>query len=335
MSAARPLRALVVGLGEMGRLHASCLAATPLAELAGVCDPSATALATGPPGVPTYRSLAEALAADRRCDAAIISTPPDRHREPIGEALAGGLAVLCEKPLAATREDANALVALAAGASGRLAVGHLRRFDPRFLAVQAAIADGRIGRPLEIHGAIACPRADAQRLAGSVSLALELAVHDLDAIRWLTGEPIVRVYAEALDAFPTPGPDAVVTTVRTQGGAVASLHHSWALPDDSGIDWEFRFRVAGTDGVAEIDGRDRGLSIHPARGGQPIHPDTVLWPADGRGEIGGALRDEVACFVRWARGDVDWPVTPEEARDAVVTALAVDQSLATGAPVQL
>lgn len=337
-AAATPVRCVVVGLGEMGRLHAACLAASPLAELVAVCDPAPGARAAAEQaGVPLFASLEAALAAAGPLEAAVVCTPPDRHLAPVRAALDAGLHVLCEKPLASTHDDVTALLELDAAHPERLVVGHLRRFDPRFLALRDAVADGRIGAPSELSGSIACPRADAERLAGTVSLALELAVHDLDAMRWLTGRRVVRVHAEALDVQATPGPDAIVATVRFEGGAIGVLHHAWTLPDDAGIDWEFRFRLSGPGGVGEIDGRDRGLRLHmggAARSG-PIHPDTFSWPAAAGGGIGGALREEVLHFLQRVRDGRPWPLSVAQAHDAVLTALAIDRSIERGAPVDL
>lgn len=330
-----PVRCVVVGLGEMGRLHAAALAATPLAELAAVCDTSPRAIEQRPVPAPAFASLEAALEQTPSLEAAIVCTPPDRHLEPVRQAMDAGLQVLCEKPLATSRHDADALLELADAAPGRLAVGHLRRFDPRFIALAQAIEQGRIGRPIEMSAGITCPRADARRLAASVSLALELAIHDLDAIRWLGGARVERVHAEALDVFPTAGPDALVATARLESGAVASLHESWAMADEVAIDWEFRFRVVGTTGVAEIDGRDRGVTVFDAGRSAPMHPDTMLWPSGSGGAATGALESELRHFLQHVRDGRPWPVSVGEAREAVLAALALDRSLAAGAPVDV
>ncbi len=324
------VRCAIVGLGEMGRLHAGCIGATPGAVLAACCDPDARALEASPAGVYAFPTVEDALA-ECDLDAVIVCTPPDRHLGPVRSALAAGVHVLCEKPLATSLADVDALACLDELHPGRLAVGHVRRFDPRFLALRAALDAGSLGRPLQLSGLIACPRADADRLARSTTLALELAVHDVDAMRWLAGN-VVRVYADAIDALPTPGPDAVVATLTFASGAVATVQYSWTMPDDAGIDFEFRFRIAGTGGVAEIDGRDRGVTIlTPDRA--PLHPDTYSWPLLQGGGVGGALLAQDTHFLARVRDERSWPLTVADARAAVLGALAIDTSIASGLPV--
>jgi predicted dehydrogenase len=224
------------------------------------------------------------------------------------------------------------MIAAAANSNGRLVVGHIRRFDPRFLAVAEAVADGRVGRPLVLVGGVSCPREDAVRLGGRVTLALESAIHDLDAMRWLAGD-IVRVYAEAVDEHSTPGGDALCATIRFASAAVGALHHTWAMPDGNGLDWEFHFQVSGVNGLADIDGRSRSVSIH-ATPPAVIFPDTATWPRI-HGAIGGALAAEDGHFLAGVRDNRPWPLDLTDARAAVAAALAVDRSIVEGRPVEV
>lgn len=325
------VRCGVVGLGWMGTLHAEYLSTTPQAELVARCDPVLGG-AEGPDGTTVFASLEDALAR-HQIEAVVVATPPHTHRAIVTLALERGLTVLCEKPLAGTLADATAMIEIAARSEGRLLVGHTRRFDPRFTAVAEAVADGRIGRPLHLRGSVNCPHEDAVRLAATTDLALECGVHDLDAMRWLAGD-IERVQAEGVDALETPGVDAFTATVRFASGAVGSLCHSWAMPTEVPVDWEFSFQVGGDNGVAEIDGRSRGVTVLSERPG-PIHPETVMWPRVA-GFIGGALASQDRYFLECVRGDHPWPVTLEDARAAVAAALAISQSIASGGnPVSL
>lgn len=326
-----PVRCAVIGLGWMGSLHAAWLAGTPLADLALACDVAASPVGALP-GLRVTADLEEALDTPG-LEAVVICTPPDAHREAVLAALEHDLHVLCEKPIATTLEDADAMIEAARRSSGRLAIGHIRRFDPRFLAIGEAVADGRVGRPLHMSGGSSCPREDAVRLGGHVTLALECGVHDLDIMRWLAGD-VIRVHAEAVDAYGTPGGDAFCATVRFASGAVGALQHTWAMPDGNGIEWEFRFQVAGENGLADIDGRSRGgVSIHAAPP-TVVYPDALTWPTV-HGQIAGVLDIEDGHFLAGVRDGRAWPVTPEDARAAVAAALAIDRSAAEGRPIDL
>ncbi len=325
-----PVRCCVVGLGWMGTLHAACLDGLPEAELIACCDPDADASARAPEGVP-MRSFDELLD-DEELEAIVVATPPDAHREVVVAALERDLHVLCEKPLARDLVDADAMIDAATRSRGSLVVGHLRRFDPRFIAVADAVADGRVGRPTHIVGVANCPREDAVRLAARTTLALESAVHDLDAMRWLAGE-IERVHAEGADLYPTPGVDALTATVRFAAGAIGTLAHSWAIPDGVPLDWEFAFQVGGAAGVANIDGRSRGVTVLSERD-TVIHPDTATFPRL-HGVVGGALAVEDAHFLAGVRGDRAWPLSLDDARAAVAAGIAIDRSIAEGRPVTI
>jgi predicted dehydrogenase len=331
VSSIEPVRCGVIGVGWMGRLHAAYLAGSPLADLLVCCEPNPAAAERAPAGVPVVTQLDDALDTPD-LEALVVCTPPDTHVAPVVGALERGLHVLCEKPLATTVADCDAMLGAAAKSSGRLGVGHIRRFDPRFLALAAEVTDGRVGKPLQMVGVCICPREDALRLADHVTLALECAVHDIDAMRWLAGE-VLTVYAEGVDQYPTSGVDVFVSTLRFDSGAVGVLQQSWAMPDSTGIDWEFRFHVSGLNGTADVDGRSRGLTVISPEPGH-MFPDTMGWPIVGDG-IAGALANEDSHFLEGIRTGKDWPLPPQGARAAVVAALAIDRSISTGAPVDV
>ena len=317
-----PVGCAVIGLGWMGRLHAAFLAASPLADLHVCCDLHAGAAAHCPSGS-RFTSSLESVLDDGSIEAVFVCTPPDSHRVPVELALQAGRHVFCEKPLATTLEDAAGM-ASAPGARDRLVVGHIRRFDPRFLTVRDSIESGRIGRPLHLVGGVNCPREDAHRLGSRVSLALESAVHDIDVMRWFAGD-VTRVYAEGSRLTTGSLVGALVATLRFSSGVVGCLHHSWVLADDSGLDWEFHFQVNGENGLLDIDGRHRGVTIHGPGG--VVYPDVYTWPSV-HGSIGGVLAIEDACFLERVRGGRAWPLDLDDALEAVSVAIDIDRSIA-------
>src|SRR5262249_50258506 len=135
----RPLRVVVIGVGRMGRAHATKVRA--LADsgegvaLAGVADrdearAESVASAVGTVGVADYRQLLP------RADAAIVAVPTGQHFPVVRDALWAGLDVLVEKPLAPTLEQAQALCRLAAAGGLVLQVGHVEWFNPALTAVR-------------------------------------------------------------------------------------------------------------------------------------------------------------------------------------------------------
>jgi predicted dehydrogenase len=326
----RPVRCAIVGVGMMGREHAAILAASPAAELVIACDMDPDAAGRLPSGVPLEGDLEAALDTPG-LEAAIVATPPEHHRTAVAAALERGLAVLCEKPLAGSLEDADAIVALGSRPGARLVIGHMLRFDPRYRAIAEAVHAGRLGRPIQLTMRGNVPDFEGRAMAGRVSLAVENLVHAFDLWAWLVG-PIVRVHGEA-SATEALGPgivDSVVVTVRFGSGAVGTLASAWNMPTGLGYASESFFSLLGSEGLAWVDGRDSGTGI--VGPGMTSFPSTVAW-ADPSGVPHGLYRVEVEHFLAGVRDDRPWPVSLAEARAALAVALAVDESIATGHPV--
>ncbi len=211
-----PLRTAVIGAGYMGRFHAEKLAACEGARLAAVADADGA----------RARSLAARLgcraAADYReilgdIDAACVAVPTVLHREVAGACLEAGVHVLVEKPLAATLEEADALLALAKAKGLVLQVGHLQRYNPAFRALAA-----REGRPLFI---------DIERLApfkergSDVDVVLDLMIHDLDLVLALARAPLEEVSASGFRVL-TDAIDIANARLEFADGSIASVSAS-------------------------------------------------------------------------------------------------------------
>ena len=326
-----PVRCALVGVGVMGREHAEILATSMLADLAVCCDVDPDAVGRVPAGVAFTTSLEEALATPG-LEALFIATPQPFHEGAVRAALERGLDVFCEKPIGHTLASADAIVALEAAHPGRLAIGHMYRFDPRWMALRAAVEAGRLGRLVHLSTHGYTPDYEGLALADHTSLANENAVHGLDLLQWLGG-PIDRVYAESsrTGVAGEGQVDAVAVTLRFESGAIGTLETDWAMPSESGLSGELRVSVVGSAGVAWIDGRDAGVGILSTNA-KPSFPGTLVYRDPGGAEQG-VYRLEDEYFLARVRDGRPWPVTAVEARSALRVALAIDQSLATAAPV--
>jgi predicted dehydrogenase len=322
------VRCAVVGLGGMGALHAAILASAPAAEVVVCVDVDPARRSGCPPGTAFAEDLGSALD-DYELEAVVVATPEGAHREVTEAALARGLAVFCEKPIAGTLEDADAMIAAAEAAGTLLAIGHVCRFDPRYAALAEAARDGRLGAPVHLAARRLAHAGERARYEPRTTLAIELGVHDLDLFRWLAGD-IHRVYG----ALATRGgvASSMAGTVELRSGAVATVEWSWALAEGVGIEWEHELTYVGRDGLARVDGRSRGLALHVAGGAR--YPDVLmLEQVHGRPRGFLALEDEhfLACV---AEGRA-WPVSLADARAALAAALALDASAQSGRPVEV
>ncbi|TMD37691.1 MAG: Gfo/Idh/MocA family oxidoreductase, partial [Chloroflexi bacterium] len=188
------IRVGVIGVGAMGRNHARVLHDLANVELAGMADQDAATaqqvgVATGTRGYQSYQELLER----ERPQAVVVAVPSDAHHPVVLDALAAGCHVLVEKPIAATVEQADDLVRAASKAKKVLAVGHIERYNPAVLELKRRLEEGQLGRVFQLHARRLGPF---PRRVRDVGVVVDLATHDLDVMRYLTGTEIVRVYAE-------------------------------------------------------------------------------------------------------------------------------------------
>lgn len=319
-------RLIVIGVGRWGQELARTVARLRGVELSGLFDADA-ALArstAGALGVAALTSLEEVI--DARPDGVVVATPDNAHREPVTRLLEAGIHVLVEKPIATTVEDARAMIAAARASRGSLSVGHILRFDPRYIAVRDAVASGRLGDVVHVLATRENLKEHGLRRAQTTTVEAFLGIHDVDAIQWITGQRVVRVYAVGTSrVYAAHGRnDTTVATLEMEGGAVGSVTSSWALPDRSGSMIDASLEVVGTRGSARIAMRDFGLRITTEEAG-----DSFPNPAgvDVHGLATGALADELAHFARVTRGEAAPMATAQEAFDALVVVLAMERSL--------
>jgi predicted dehydrogenase len=324
----------VVGAGFMGQLHARTVAESDQALLAGIVDidEEAGRSAATRFGTAYFHRVEESLQ-DATIEAYIVAVPDKLHTEVSCKILLAGRPVLLEKPLAHTLEDARKIVEASRTGRGRLLVGHILRFDPRYAGAAAAVGDGRIGAPIHAMAGRISSRIVGTRMNGSSSVLFYLGVHDADAIQWVTGRRIVRVYARSVSKLmPSLGvqsEDAVVSVVDFEDGTVGQLFNGWTRREDDPVDIDGRLEVFGTMGHVEVDVRDHGLKIYGE--GRIEAPDGLHWP-DVNGRVRGDLAAEVAHFARSVISGDEFVLSPEEAMRAVAVNDAALRSLASGVP---
>ena len=197
------MRVAVIGAGHMGRYHAEKLARLPGVELAAVVDPDPARA-----DVSDYRKILGKI------EAAVVAVPTNLHHAVARACLEKGVHVLVEKPIAATLEEADDLVTLAAQRKLVLQVGHVQRFSGAFQALAR-----RVDRALYI---------DAERLAGfkqrgaEVNVILDLMIHDLDLALYLAHAEVSAVSACGFRVL-TNDIDIASARVEFANGCVADL----------------------------------------------------------------------------------------------------------------
>jgi UDP-N-acetylglucosamine 3-dehydrogenase len=225
-----PLKVAVVGAGTMGTNHLRVLRDfdEERVQLVGVAETHAPTLARAVSRfhVAGYSDFRE-LIAETHPDLVTIVVPTQLHFPVAAFALDAGIHVLVEKPIASTIQEASALIDLAAVRGVRLAVGHVERFNPAVLALKRLLAAGELGQIFYLNARRLGPFPPRIRDVGVI---LDLATHDLDAMRYLTGAEVERVYAETQQRVHEQHEDLLLGLVRFDNGVVGMLDVNWLTP---------------------------------------------------------------------------------------------------------
>jgi UDP-N-acetylglucosamine 3-dehydrogenase len=244
----------VIGTGSMGQNHARIY--SEMGCLAGVFDVDAEAAGRISKrfGVSPYTNM-DALI--QEVDAVSVCTPTQYHYDAAAKAIEQGRSALVEKPFTGEVESARKLCELAESRGVTIASGFVERFNPVVAATRDALASGRFGKVVSI----------ASRRVSSypfrirdVGVIMDLAIHDVDVLRYLTGERIESVYAlggrMANDRFE----DHATLLLQTAGGPTGMVEVNWLTPMKVR-----KVSITCSDGYAVMDYMDQSLQFSTSR----------------------------------------------------------------------
>ncbi len=330
----RPLRAGVVGLGMMGRNHVRVWdEAVEEAELVAVADldPAAVARATAGRRARGFESV-ERMLAEEELDLVSIVAPTSLHLPATLAAFDAGASVLVEKPIAATREEALAMIDAARSAGRMLTVGHIERFNPAIRELRRRLEAGELGRIFQISATRLGPFPARIRDVGVV---VDLAPHDLDVMRFLVRAEPVRIYAETERRIHTEHEDLFNGTVRFANGVLGVLNINWVTPTKRRV-----LTVTGERGmyVADYISQDLVFYANPeaAETSQAHGTGTpVTTVTEGERTSLAVRREEPLAvelreFARAVREGGPPPVEPHDAMVALLLARKMVESAQTG-----
>lgn len=331
----RRLKIGVIGLGWFGEIHCETIAGVPELELAALCTrrPARLAEMGEKFGVSKRSQDYRDLLKDPDIDAVSIVTMWDQHTEPTVAALEAGKHVFLEKPIASNLEDCAKILEAERRADGILQIGHICRFNPRYRMAKQAVQEGRIGKIASMSSRRNIPAAWTPEILGKIGPIVGDAVHDTDLMIWLTGERVVRAYAQTVSVRGLKHPDIGQTMYRFSGGATATLETVWCMPEKTPFDIDERFTIIGTEGLIHVQDTFPNLAIVDS---VKLHsPDTTYWPMF-EGIRGGALRDEFAYFARSALSGKRPEIgRSEDAVAALEATLAAEESARVGHAVDI
>ena len=207
----RTITVAVLGAGNRGNVYASYTKKFPYAmKVVAVVDINPRRLETfgneyNIPLAARFNSLEEFFSCPKMCDAVIVSTPDNLHYEPTMKALESGYHVLLEKPMCQTEKECRNILAMTQKTGLIVAVCHVLRYAPYFIAMQRAIKSGMIGDIVSIqhfepiqyaHMAHSYVRGNWHDSRQTTPIILAKSCHDLDMLRYLIDKPCQTIVAD-------------------------------------------------------------------------------------------------------------------------------------------
>ncbi|MCD2499551.1 Gfo/Idh/MocA family protein [Microbacterium nymphoidis] len=324
-----PLTDLTVGLigaGGISAVHADAWRALGARVLVhSVVGAQELADAYGFTAVATLDEVLDAA------DIVDIVTPSGTHREIALRAIDAGVHVICEKPLAATAEDARDVAAAAERAGVRLFPAHVVRYFAEYHALREQVRAGRIGR-------VATQRFTRMGQAPSTrwffdeakggGVVRDLMIHDLDQAVWLAGD-VTEVYAVQHPASvdgQVPVPVTAHVTLTHANGVLSHLQATWLSP---GMPFRTSIEVSGDQGRLSFASRDDATLVADVA----VTDDAGYMPPMSAQES--PYYSEIAAFVAAIRSGGEARVSPADGIAAVALAEAAMASIRSGQPVTL
>lgn len=322
-----------IGMMSFAHMHAysyaSCLRQLEDVEFVGIADEDAERAKkmAGDFGVKAFGSYDALLETD--VEAIIVCSENINHRKHVVVAAQHGKHVMCEKPLATTNEDAQAMIEVCRRANVKLMTAFPCRFHPAFVELKRAVKAGELGKVLAVKGTNQgqCPFGwfVDKKLSGGGAV-IDHTVHVTDLMRAMTGAEPVRVYAEIDNRmFGKEFDDTGLLTIDFSDGTFATLDSSWSRPKSFATWGNVKMDVTGDAGVASMDMFNQKIDA--------FYDKSMSYRYEYFGDnIDLGL---VASFARSIADNAPVEVTGEDGARALAVALAAYESAKTGKPVEL
>ncbi len=336
------VRVGIVGLGFMGNMHFKCYKATKGAEIVAVCDADedrlkGTGAAGNIPGaeepldltgVEQYRDFDKMLN-EAELDAVSITLPTYMHRDFTIKALERGLNVLCEKPMALDKVQAEEMIAAADKSGKVLQIGHCIRFWPEYAKTKEIIDSGKYGkvRAATFRRLSLTPTWSwdnwLMKDTSSGGAIFDLHIHDSDFVQYVFGMP-KAVYTRCANG-PSGDYDHVVTQYIYDDNCIITAEGGWIMTPSFGFEMSFNIILAKATIVFDCT-REPSFKLCPAEG-DAFTPKVE--PGDGWSR-------EIAHFVKAVGGQqVPEIITPAQSLNSIKIILAEKQSAQSGKEVAI
>jgi predicted dehydrogenase len=321
------IKVAVIGVGSMGRNHARVYSELPDVQLIAVSDinPKAAETVGRQSGAKVYTDYRKMLEIEQP-EAVSIAVPTALHEEVALAALDAGAHVLLEKPISATLEEGQRIIERANAARRQLMIGHIVRFNPAIQELKRRINNGELGRIFQII----CRRTQPfpVRIL-DVGVVVDLAPHDLDLMRFITGADPLRIFAEIEQRIHSKHEDLVLGMLRFPDNTIGALEINWLTPTVVR-----EVTVLGEQGMFRVDDLTQSLFFYengqatgdlwsPLQSLRGVTEGSMIRYALKRYE---PLKAELEAFLQAIRANTPVPVNGEDGLAAVRLALALIKS---------
>lgn len=324
------IKAGVIGMEDMGSLYARMIKTLRDVELVGIMDINeeqtaklAEELSTRP-----YKDIEKFLDSEKP-EVLVISCPHEFHAMYTSMALERGINVHLEKPVADSLENCQKILDASRKSKAKLNIGYILRILPQYSYIRDKVKAKDFGDIIHFYtrrnGTIGN---EGLRWKGKTDLPTYLLCHDADIMMWITGNKVVRVYAEeavnkSLKEFNTH--DSIQVNLKCEDGSIGVIECSWAIPNSAKFSIDNKMEIVGTKDAAYVDIKDQGLVYLSDDG--PIWPG-MIFVADAGGYFVGGLKNEFEKFIDSVINDKPVMCSVDEGIEASKISIAAKLSIA-------
>ena len=327
------MKPVKIGMMSFAHIHAhsyaACLKQLPEVDFVGIADEEndRAKQVAEQLGVKAFACYEDLLATD--VQGIIICSENINHRKHVALAAQSGKQILCEKPIATTIEDAEAMIEVCRRADVQLQTAFPCRFHPAFIELKNRVNAGELGKLLAIKGTNQgqCPWAwfVKKELSGGGAV-IDHTVHVVDLIRCMTGAEPTKVYAEIDNRmFGQDFDDTGLLTIDFSNGMFVSLDASWSRPKSYATWGNVKMQVVGTEGMADMDMFNQRIDA--------FYDESMSFKYDYWGD--NTDLSLVASFAKSVADGSPVPITGDDGARALAVALAAYESAKTGKPVEI
>ena len=320
------MRLGLIGLGRIGAFHATTVSGLTQVESLVVYDAVPALVESVVQRVGAEPAASPEALMRAGVDGVVIAAATDVHPELIIACLEAGLPTFCEKPVAKDPTASMEILRRTEVSGVPVQIGYPRRFDVAFAAAREAVASGSLGWLHTVRSTTLdpAPPPDAY-VRASGGIFRDCSVHDFDAIRYVTGQEVVEVYATGSNQGAAIFADAddvdtAATVLTLESGALAVVSNS-------------RYKARGHDVRLELHG---SIDRWPIRSTEPGVTFPGGTPHDFfMDRFADAFRAELAAFTEVVAGSRPSPCTVADAVEVGWIAEAADLSLHQHRPVRM